>query len=73
MKTVTELIPKPKTSNDFLHAAWHMESLGEFAACIAQAYYAADLNNRNRLQAAFPELFTQGYHQWLRDQVLMKV
>jgi hypothetical protein len=43
-----------------------MEEGGSFAAAISDAYIAADPQNRARLRAAFPDLFTQFYNLHLQ-------
>ena len=59
---------KPESDDDFLHAAHMMEQMGgSFASCIADAYYAADRQNRERLKAAFPDLFTRHYNLYLNQ------
>lgn len=60
---VTQLQAKPHRDDDYLHAAHLMEQMGgSFAACIARAYYAADRHNKERLKAAFPDLFVSYYN-----------
>ncbi len=60
------LTPRPTTDNDFLHAACIMDMGGSFAGAIGEAYIAADPQNRARLRAAFPDLFTQFFNEHLR-------
>jgi len=60
------LTARPINNNDFLHAACMMESGGSFADAIGTAYIAADPQNRARLRAAFPDLFTQFFNEYLR-------
>lgn len=63
---ISELIIRPQTNNEFLQAAWTMEEGGSFADAIGTAYIAADPQNRARLRAAFPDLFTQYFNEYLR-------
>ena len=65
---IQELWAKPHADDDYIHAAHLMETGGNFAACIARAYYAADKHNRARLRAAFPDLFTKYFNAWLSRQ-----
>ena len=66
---ITQLPARPQSDDDFLHAAQLMEQMGGgFASCIARAYYAADRHNEERLKAAFPDLFTNYYNEWLRQR-----
>ena len=48
-------------THDQLHRAAHLmiRQGGSFAAAIAEAYFAADSQNRARLLAAFGDLFTK--------------
>jgi hypothetical protein len=62
---LVQLVLRPSNDNDYLHAAWMMEEGGSFAAAIGDAYIAADPQNRARLRAAFPDLFTQFYNKWV--------
>ncbi len=65
---VTPLYARPQSDDDHLYAAREMEQMGgSFAACIARAYYCADSSNKERLKAAFPDLFTRYYNEYLRD------
>ena len=58
--TITKLTRRPRTYDDYIMAAHEMERIGGgFAASIARAYFAADSHNKERLKAAFPDLFTQ--------------
>lgn len=57
---------RPVSDNDFLHAACMMDQGGSFADAIGTAYIAADLQNRARLRAAFPDLFTRFFNDYLR-------
>lgn len=51
------------TDDDYMHAAWEMERIGGgFAARIAQAYYVADKDNREKLKVTFADLFKR-YHR----------
>ena len=61
-----ELPIRPITDNDFLQAAWTMEFGGSFADAIGTAYIAADPQNRARLRAAFPDLFTRYFNEYMR-------
>lgn len=63
---IVELTIRPETNNDFLQAAWTMEEGGSFADAIGTAYIAADPQNRARLRAAFPDLFTQYFNEYRR-------
>ncbi len=63
---LVQLVQRPSNDNDYLHAAWVMEEGGSFAAAIGDAYIAADPQNRARLRAAFPDLFTQFYNLYLQ-------
>ena len=63
---LVELVIRPQTNNDFLQAAWTMEIGGSFADAIGTAYIAADPQNRARLRAAFPDLFTQYFNEYRR-------
>lgn len=65
---ITELQAKPHGDDDYLHAAHLMKGGGSFASHIADAYFAADRHNRERLKAAFPDLFTLHYNLWLRQE-----
>ena len=66
---IEALQPRPTSADDYLYAAHMMEARGGgFAACIARAYYAADMTNRKRLITAFPDLFTEFYAEHLRRQ-----
>lgn len=51
-----------------LHRAAHVmiKQGGSFAAAIAEAYFAADSDNRARLLAAFGDLFER-FHTFTRD------
>ena len=63
---LVEMVIRPQTNNDFLQAAWTMEKGGSFADAIGTAYIAADPQNRARLRAAFPDLFTQFFNEYRR-------
>ena len=63
---IVPLQARPQTDNDFLQAAWTMEVGGSFADAIGTAYIAADQQNRARLRAAFPDLFTQFFNEYRR-------
>ena len=63
---LVQLTTRPQNDNDFLHAALTMDSGGSFAGAIGEAYIAADPQNRARLRAAFPDLFTQFFNEHLR-------
>jgi hypothetical protein len=58
---------KPKTDDDHLHAAHLMRTGGSFAKHIAEAYMCADRSNKERLKAAFPDLFTRFYDEYFRS------
>jgi hypothetical protein len=58
---------KPKTDDDYLHAAHLMRTGGSFAKHIAEAYMCADRSNKERLKAAFPDLFTRFYDEYFRS------
>lgn len=46
------------TDRELYEAAYQMEAMGgSFAACIAQAFFHADKDNKARLLAAFGDLF----------------
>jgi hypothetical protein len=48
------------SDSDLFAAARNMEVMGgSFAACIAQAFFKADLHNRKRLLYVFGDLFVQ--------------
>ncbi len=51
----------PSIGDEFLRAAVLMESgrLGSFAAALGEAYIHADPANRERLAAAFPDVFAR--------------
>lgn len=50
---------------DLFEAARNMELRGgSFAACIAEAYYRADMRNRKRLLFAFGDLFVAFARDW---------
>jgi hypothetical protein len=63
---LVEMPIRPVTDNDFLHAACMMDQGGSFADAIGTAYIAADPQNRARLRAAFPDLFTQYFNEYRR-------
>lgn len=63
---VIPIVQRPQEDDDFMRAAWEMEKLGGFSYAIAQAYYAADIQNKRRLRVAFPDLFVAGFNQILR-------
>lgn len=66
---VTPLYARPHGDDDYLDAAHEMQRMGgSFAACIARAYFAADSSNKERLKAAFPDLFVSYYNLHLRNQ-----
>ena len=66
---VAPLYARPQSDDDHLYAAHEMEQMGgSFAACIARAYYCADSSNKERLKAAFPDLFTRYFDEHLRNQ-----
>jgi hypothetical protein len=49
-----------------MNAANEMRGGGSFAYYLATAYYMADSHNKERLKAAFPDLFTRYYNQYLQ-------
>jgi len=61
---LVELPIRPVSDNDFLHAACMMDQGGSFADAIGTAYLAADPQNRARLRATFPDLFTQFFGKY---------
>lgn len=61
-----EMPIRPLSDNDFLHAACMMDCGGSFASKIGDAYLAADPQNRARLRAAFPDLFTRYFNEYMR-------
>ena len=63
---LVEMLVRPVTDNDFLRAACIRDSGGSFAEAIGTAYIAADPQNRARLRAAFPDLFTQFFNEYRR-------
>ena len=63
---LVEMLVRPVTDNDFLRAACIMDSGGSIADAIGTAYIAADPQNRARLRAAFPDLFTQFFNEYRR-------
>lgn len=63
---LVELPIRPITDNEFLHAACMMDQGGSFAEAIGTAYIAADPQNRARLRAAFPDLFTRYFNEYMR-------
>lgn len=66
---VTPLYARPQSDDDYLDAAHEMQRMGGgFASCIARAYFAADSSNKERLKAAFPDLFTRYFDEYLRNQ-----
>lgn len=66
---ISKLPARPQTTDDYIHAANMMEVMGGgFAMCIAHAYYKADMNNQARLRAAFPDLFTEFFNEYLQHQ-----
>ena len=52
-----------------LHRAAHLmiKQGGSFAAAIAEAYFSADKENREKLLAAFGDLF-QRFHSYAREE-----
>ena len=58
---------RPVSDDEYLHAALTMEGGGSFAAAIGDAYIAADKQNRARLRAAFPDLFTLYFNKYLKE------
>lgn len=56
------------SEDDFIHACWHMPVLGGFAAKIADAYYAADRDNKRTLRYSFSSLFIKGFELYQRAQ-----
>lgn len=66
---ITQLPARPQSDDDYIHAAHVMEARGGgFASCIARAYYKADMGNQARLRAAFPDLFTRYFNEYLEDR-----
>lgn len=65
---VTALPVRPTTDDDYMHAAGMMSIGGSFANYIAHAYFVADSHNKERLKAAFPDLFTRYYEMYLRHR-----
>lgn len=63
-----EIPIRPLSDNDFLHAAWMMDKGGSFSEAIGTAYIAADPQNRQRLRAAFPDLFTKYFNEYLKEK-----
>ncbi len=63
---ITELQARPQSDSDFMNAANEMRGGGSFAYYLATAYYMADSHNKERLKAAFPDLFTRYYNQYLQ-------
>jgi hypothetical protein len=64
---ITALPVRPTTDDDHLHAAHLMRTGGSFAKHIAEAYMCADRSNKERLKAAFPDLFTRFYDEYFRS------
>lgn len=57
---------RPVTDDDFFQAARLMKAIGGgFASRIGEAFYVADMSNRARLQAAFPDLFTRYFNAYV--------
>lgn len=65
---LVEIPIRPISDNDFLHAACMMDKGGSFAQAIGIAYFAADPQNRARLRAAFPDLFTNYFNAYMKEQ-----
>lgn len=60
------------TDDDYIHATWHMPTLGGFAAALAKAYQLADKDNKRILRDAFNDLFMRGlalYEQAQQEKV----
>ena len=69
MKENTPEVVRPQHDDDYVYAAYMMERIGgSFAAHIACAYFAADSHNRERLRAAFPDLFTRYFNVYLNQE-----
>lgn len=69
MKENTPEVVRPQTEADYFHATELMYCIGgRFAANIASAYGAADSHNRERLRAAFPDLFTKYFNLYLNHK-----
>lgn len=59
---------QPMTHADLHRAAHQMiRQGGSFAAAIAEAYFAADPDNRRKLLAAFGDLFAKFHQPTRRD------
>lgn len=65
---ITALPVRPTTDDDYMHAAGMMSIGGHFANYIAHAYFVADSHNKERLRAAFPDLFTKFYGAYLSER-----
>lgn len=64
------------TENQLFQAARAMRHMGSFAACISDAFFAADNNNRETLVQAFKGLFQRAIDQTdtsTRDYILQVV
>ena len=60
------------TDDDYIHATWHMPTLGGFAAALAKAYQLADKDNKRKLRESFNDLFKRGlalYEQAQQEKV----
>lgn len=69
MRDNTDSPLRPQTDSDFFAAAETMHrNGGHFASRLAGAYFYADQQNRARLHAAFPDLFTQYYNMFRQGQ-----
>ena len=65
---ITELPVRPTTDDEYLSASLLMERIGGgFAGRIGGAYICADSHNKERLKAAFPDLFTRFYDEYFRS------
>lgn len=65
---ITHIQPRPTSDDDFTHAAGMMSVGGHFASYIAHAYFVADSHNKERLRAAFPDLFTKFFNMYLSQR-----
>ena len=52
------------TQEQLNKAAHYMTRDGGFASAISDAYFKADSRNRERLVAAFYDLFERAYNKW---------
>jgi hypothetical protein len=66
---ITALPVRPTTDDEYLRASLLMERIGGgFAGRIGGAYICADSHNKERLKAAFPDLFTRYYAMHLSQK-----